>query len=177
MHFARSISPTTSSLRKNLCTTTSYQSSQNAAHPKNQPPSPSDILKYHKMSSQAGRKLPFLVHGQVATVSSISAVVSFISSLAGARDFDASLSTPQRAKQTAGCSHVEANIRDLVFCSLDDNSWKFTNPTKTSILPIPQPYDVPGRIRETRRLVRTLEAAGVRTQATSGPEKDSFGER
>ncbi|KAG1754632.1 outer mitochondrial membrane transport complex protein-domain-containing protein [Suillus lakei] len=127
-------------------------------------------------------KLPFLTHGHAA-VSSIPAIISFVSSLAksttsGARDLDASLSAPQRAKRTAWCSHVEANIGDLVaysFYSLDDNFWKLTNPTMSSMLPIPQRYYVPGRIREMHR--PRLEAAGLWTQAASEPEKDSFGKR
>ncbi|KAG2750637.1 hypothetical protein P692DRAFT_20831842 [Suillus brevipes Sb2] len=127
-------------------------------------------------------KLPFLTHGH-ATVTSVPAIISFVSSLAkstssGARDLDASLSLPQRAKRTAWCSHVEANIGDLVaysFYSLDDNFWKLTNPTMASMLPIPQRYYVPGRIREMHR--PRLEAACLWTQAASEPEKDSFGKR
>ncbi|KAG1877983.1 outer mitochondrial membrane transport complex protein-domain-containing protein [Suillus subalutaceus] len=127
-------------------------------------------------------KLPFLTHGH-ATVSSVPAIISFVSSLAkstssGARDLNASLSAPQRAKRTAWCSHVEANIGDLVaysFYSLDDNFWKLTNPTMAFMLPIPQRYYVPGRIREMHR--PRLEAAGLWTQAASETEKDSFGKR
>lgn len=127
-------------------------------------------------------KLPFLTHGH-ATVTSVPAIISFVSSLAkstssGARDLDASLSVPQRAKRTAWCSHVEAKIGDLVaysFYSLDDNFWKLTNPTMASMLPIPQRYYVLGRIREMHR--PRLEAAGLWTQAASEPEKDSFGKR
>lgn len=127
-------------------------------------------------------KLPFLTHGH-AIVSSVPAIISFVSSLAkstssGARDLDASLSASQRAKRTAWCSHVEANIGDLVaysFYSLDDNFWKLTNHTIASILPIPQRYYVPGRIREMHR--PRLEAAGLWTQAAPEPEKDSFGKR
>ncbi|KAG1827166.1 outer mitochondrial membrane transport complex protein-domain-containing protein [Suillus subaureus] len=126
--------------------------------------------------------LPFLIHGH-AIVSSLPAIISFVSSLAkstssGARDLDASLNAPQRAKRTAWCSHVEANIGDLVaysFYSLDDNFWKLTNPTMASMLPIPQRYYVPGRIREMHR--PRLEAAGLWTQAASEAEKDSFGKR
>ncbi|KAG2349759.1 hypothetical protein BDR05DRAFT_955621 [Suillus weaverae] len=125
-------------------------------------------------------KLPFLTHGH-ATVSSVPAIISFVSSLAkstssGARDLDAYLSASQRAKRIAWCSHVEANIGDLVaysFYSLDDNFWKLTNPTMASMLPIPQRYYVPGRIREMHR--PRLEAAGLWTQTASEPGKDSFG--
>ncbi|KAG1803746.1 outer mitochondrial membrane transport complex protein-domain-containing protein [Suillus plorans] len=127
-------------------------------------------------------KLPFLTHGH-ATVSSVPAIISFVSSLAkstssGARDLDASLSALQRAKRTAWCSHVEANIGDLVaysFYSVDDNFWKLTNPIMASMLPIPQRYYVPGRIREMHR--PRLEAAGLWTQIASESEKDSFGKR
>lgn len=63
-------------------------------------------------------KLPFLTHGH-AVVSSLPAIISFVSSLAksttsDARDLDVSLNAQQRAKRTAWCSHVEANIGDLV---------------------------------------------------------------
>lgn len=44
-----------------------------------------------------------------------------------------------------------------------------------SMLPIPQRYYVPGRIREMHR--PRLEAAGLWSQAASEPEKDSFGKR
>jgi sorting and assembly machinery component 37 len=65
----------------------------------------------------AAGKLPFLVYGHAA-VSSLSTIISFASSLAksttsGARDLDAFLNAEQRAKRTAWCSHVEANIGDL----------------------------------------------------------------
>ncbi|KAG1875159.1 hypothetical protein C8R48DRAFT_691678 [Suillus tomentosus] len=127
-------------------------------------------------------KFPFLTHGH-ATVSSVPAIISFVSSLvkstsSGARDLDASLSALQRAKRTAWCSHVEANIGDLVaysFYSVDDNFWKLTNPIMASMLPIPQRYYVPGRIREMHR--PRLEAAGLWTQTASESEKDSFGKR
>ncbi|KAG0699643.1 outer mitochondrial membrane transport complex protein-domain-containing protein [Suillus ampliporus] len=128
-------------------------------------------------------KLPFLTHGHAA-VSSLPAIISFVSSLAksttlpGASDLDASLSAPQRAKRTAWCAHVETHIGDLVaysFYSLDDNFRKLTNPTMASILPIPQCYYVPGRIREMHR--PRLEAAGLWKQSASEPEKDSFGKR
>ncbi|KAG1772797.1 outer mitochondrial membrane transport complex protein-domain-containing protein [Suillus occidentalis] len=127
-------------------------------------------------------KFPFLTHGH-ATVTSVPAIISFVSSLAkstssSARDLDASLSLSQRAKRAAWCSHIESNIGDLVaysFYSLDDNFWKLTNPTMASMLPIPQRYYVPGRIREMHR--PRLEAAGLWTQAASEPEKDSFGKR
>jgi sorting and assembly machinery component 37 len=127
-------------------------------------------------------KLPFLTHGH-ATISSVPAIISFVSSLAkstssGARNLDVSLSASQRAKRIAWCSHVEANIGDLVaylFYSSDENFWKLTNPTMASMLPIPQRYYVPGRIREMHR--PRLEAAGLWKQAASEPEIDSFGKR
>ncbi|KAG1756649.1 outer mitochondrial membrane transport complex protein-domain-containing protein [Suillus paluster] len=128
-------------------------------------------------------KLPFLTHGHAA-VSSLPAIISFVSSLAksttssGARDLDASLSTPQKAKRTAWCSHVEAQIGNLVaysFYSLNDNFWNLTNPVMASMLPIPQRYYVPGRIREMHR--PRLEAAGLWTQLASELQKDSFGKR
>lgn len=58
---------------------------------------------------------------------------------------------------------------------MDDNFWKLTNPIMASMLPIPQRYYVPGRIREMHR--PRLEAAGLWTQTASESEKDSFGKR
>jgi sorting and assembly machinery component 37 len=61
------------------------------------------------------------------------------------------------------------------FYSLDDNFSKFTSRTLTSMLPIPQRYYVPERIREMHR--PRLEAAGLWTKPASEPEKILFGKR
>ncbi|OAX38940.1 hypothetical protein K503DRAFT_690647 [Rhizopogon vinicolor AM-OR11-026] len=126
-------------------------------------------------------KLPFLTHGHAA-VSSLPAIISFVSSLAktttsGARDLDASLSAQQKAKKTAWYSHVETNIGDLVAYSFysDDNFWDFTSRTMASMLPIPQCYYVPGRIREMHR--PRLETAGLMKPPGSEPEKDPSAKR
>lgn len=78
------------------------------------------------------------------------------------RNIDASLSASQRAQSIAWWSHVEANLGDLVshmFFGVDANFWGLTRPTLTSVMPIPQRYYVPGRIRESYR--RRLETSGL----------------
>ncbi|KIK30890.1 hypothetical protein PISMIDRAFT_124884 [Pisolithus microcarpus 441] len=110
--------------------------------------------------------LPFLTHGHLAHAS-FPSIVSFVTSLSrarasGVRNIDASLSASQRAQSIAWWSHVEANLGDLVshmFFGVDANFWGLTRPTLTSVMPIPQRYYVPGRIRESYR--RRLETSGL----------------
>ncbi|KAH7929710.1 hypothetical protein BV22DRAFT_1029111 [Leucogyrophana mollusca] len=112
-------------------------------------------------------QLPFLTHGHVC-VPTLPAIISFVTALSksspalSVSDIDASLNTSEKAKRTAWSSHVDTDVGDLVshmFYSLDANFWGLTNPTLASVLPIPQRYYVPGRIRESYR--PRLEASGL----------------
>ncbi|KAI6109524.1 hypothetical protein F5141DRAFT_1115148 [Pisolithus sp. B1] len=124
--------------------------------------------------------LPFLIHGHLAHAS-FPSIVSFVTSLSrarasGVRNIDASLSASQRAQSIAWWSHVEASLGDLVshmFFGVDANFWGLTRPTLTSLMPIPQRYYVPGRIRESYR--RRLETSGLwRSPATEQEHKSPF---
>ncbi|KAI6045715.1 hypothetical protein EDC04DRAFT_2634553 [Pisolithus marmoratus] len=125
--------------------------------------------------------LPFLTHGYLVHAS-LPSIVSFVTSLSkarasGVRNIDASLSASQRAQSTAWWSHVGANLGDLVshvFFGVDVNFWGLTRPTLASLMPIPQRYYVPGRIRESYR--RRLETSGLWClPATEQEHKSLFG--
>lgn len=98
-------------------------------------------------------------------------------------DIDASLSPSQKAQRTAWWSYIESNLGDLVvspaqdplrphahkwsalmmqshiFYGVDSNFWGLTKPTLASIMPVPQRYYVPGRIRGAYR--PRLESSGL----------------
>ncbi|KAI6132148.1 hypothetical protein EDD16DRAFT_1534807 [Pisolithus croceorrhizus] len=114
---------------------------------------------------------------------------SFVTSLSrarasGVRNIDASLSASQRAQSIAWWSHVEAKprrsrhasfsiVQSHMFFGVDANFWGLTRPTLTSLMPIPQRYYVPGRIRESYR--RRLETSGLwRSPATEQEHKSPF---
>jgi len=94
-------------------------------------------------------------------------------------DLDSTLSTTEKAQRVAWSAHVETNIGDLVahmFFSLSDNWWKLTNPAYASVLPVPQRYYVPGRIRETFK--PRLEASGLWNLPSTEPkEKNLFAQK
>ncbi|KIM62157.1 hypothetical protein SCLCIDRAFT_848921 [Scleroderma citrinum Foug A] len=120
--------------------------------------------------------LPFLTHGHLS-IASLPAIVSFVASLSktrtpGVTDIDASLSPSQKAQRTAWWSHVESNLGDLVshiFYGVDSNFWGLTKPTLASIMPVPQRYYVPGRIRESYR--PRLESSGLWSIPAAEQEK------
>ncbi|EGN95396.1 hypothetical protein SERLA73DRAFT_186359 [Serpula lacrymans var. lacrymans S7.3] len=128
--------------------------------------------------------LPFLTHGHVH-VSTLSAIISFVTSLSksspasGATDIEASLNNSDKAKRTAWFAHVESGVGDLVshmFYSLDANYRGLTHPTLASMLPIPQRYYVPGRIRDSYK--PRLEASELWSLPGIEQEKESpFGEK
>ncbi|KAI6028676.1 hypothetical protein F5J12DRAFT_806866 [Pisolithus orientalis] len=110
--------------------------------------------------------LPFLTYGHLV-YASLPSIVSFVTSLSkartpGVKNIDASLSASQRSQSVAWWSHVEENFGDFVshmFFGVDANFWGLTRPTLGSLMPIPQRYYVPGRIRESYR--RRLETCGL----------------
>ncbi|KAG6332673.1 hypothetical protein ID866_6418 [Astraeus odoratus] len=122
--------------------------------------------------------LPFLTHGHVA-IASLPAIISFVVSLSksrtsGATNIDGSLSTSQKAQRTAWWSHVEADFGDLVlhmFYGADSNFWGLTRPVLADVMPVPQRYYVPGRIREAYR--PRLEASGLWSLPQVEQEKKS----
>ncbi|KAJ7775070.1 hypothetical protein B0H16DRAFT_1509435 [Mycena metata] len=109
--------------------------------------------------------LPFLTHGDQLPLSSLSSIIKYISSLEGDTNLDAGLNSFEVSQKTAWCSHVEANIGNLVsymLYSLPANWAKLTHPTLAYSLPVPQRYYVPQRIRNMHRA--RLEAAGLWNQ-------------
>ncbi|KAJ6623500.1 hypothetical protein B0H10DRAFT_1786622 [Mycena sp. CBHHK59/15] len=115
--------------------------------------------------------LPFLMHEQ-QVVSPLSSILTYLSGLKGTAVegvMDSTLSAFERSQKLAWCSHVEANLGNLclyMLYSLPDNWAKLTHPTMVFVLPVPQRYYVPGRIRNTHR--PRLEAAGLWNQHLNG---------
>ncbi|KAF8506362.1 hypothetical protein BU17DRAFT_57726 [Hysterangium stoloniferum] len=121
-------------------------------------------------------QLPFLTHHQV-TVSSVPSIISYVSGLNPALlkipdeieldlstpnlHLDAGISARELSKRPAWRAYIEAQLGDLLaysFFVLEPNH-NFTHSTIASLLPVPQRYYVPSRIRDTYR--PRLEAAGL----------------
>ncbi|KAF8911986.1 Tom37 C-terminal domain-containing protein [Gymnopilus junonius] len=103
-------------------------------------------------SSPTGQ-LPFLVHEQ-QVVNSFSAIVRYVSGLHHASyvnsDLDSHLSASEKSQRNAWFAHVESHLADLVYHNLyvnHENWTKLIHPTLASMLPVPQKYYVPQRIR------------------------------
>ncbi|KAJ6525649.1 hypothetical protein B0H19DRAFT_1198199 [Mycena capillaripes] len=115
--------------------------------------------------------LPFLTHGQ-QVVSSLPSIIKYVSSLEGDTvNIDSGLNSFEASQKTAWCSHVEANLGDLVaymLYSLPANWAKLTHRTLVYSLPVPQRYYVPSRIRSMHR--PRLEAAGLWNQQPVEPK-------
>ncbi|RDB21146.1 Metaxin-3 [Hypsizygus marmoreus] len=111
-------------------------------------------------------QLPFLTHEQ-HTVSSLHLITKYVDGLKyedlpTSPNLDASLDHTEKSQTVAWCAHVESNLGDLVYHTLYSHHGNYaglTHPTLVSMLPVPQRYYVPGRIRESYR--PRLEAAGL----------------
>ncbi|KAI1795895.1 hypothetical protein LXA43DRAFT_989964 [Ganoderma leucocontextum] len=104
-------------------------------------------------------QLPFLTHG-LHHVSGLSPIAAYIRKLHNARNLDAHLDTVQMAQFTARTAHLESSYGDLVnhmLYSLQENWSGVTGPALVSMLPVPQRYYVPSRIRTSYKA--RLEAA------------------
>ncbi|KAI0670402.1 hypothetical protein C8Q78DRAFT_1036004 [Trametes maxima] len=98
-------------------------------------------------------QLPFLTHG-LYHASGLSPILSYVRRLHNARNVDADLSPVQTAQLTARVAHVESNYGDLInhsLYSLQENWQTVTRPTLISMLPVPQRYYVPARIRSSHK--------------------------
>ncbi|KAI0636991.1 hypothetical protein C8Q77DRAFT_1168735 [Trametes polyzona] len=98
-------------------------------------------------------QLPFLTHG-IYHASGLSAIAAYVRKLHHARDPDAGLSSIQNAQLTARIAHIESCYGDLVnhmLFSLQENWGMVTRPALISMLPIPQRYYVPARIRMSHK--------------------------
>ncbi|KAL1947877.1 hypothetical protein VTO73DRAFT_13601 [Trametes versicolor] len=98
-------------------------------------------------------QLPFLTHG-LYHASGLSPIVAYVRKLRHARELDAGLSPAQAAQLTARIAHVESCYGDLVnhmLYSLQDNWAGVTRPALVSMLPVPQRYYVPNRLRASHK--------------------------
>ncbi|KIJ41221.1 hypothetical protein M422DRAFT_229684 [Sphaerobolus stellatus SS14] len=131
--------------------------------------------------------LPFLTHGQ-HVVASVPSIISYVSGLN--RDIfmkaqsdsplnlhlDAGMPPKSLSQRPAWRAYIETKLGDLVahsFWVLDPN-YAFTYGTYASMLPVPQRYYVPRRIRESYK--SRLEVAGLWSVASSPeiPEDNRF---
>ncbi|KAF8892459.1 outer mitochondrial membrane transport complex protein-domain-containing protein [Infundibulicybe gibba] len=113
-------------------------------------------------------QLPFLVHEQ-QSISTLGPIIKFIAGLkkGGSENTpittsDAFLSPRERAQKFAWCAHVESHFGDLVYHALYGvhlNWAELTLPALVTMLPVPQRYYVPGRLRDSYR--PRLEASGL----------------
>ncbi|RPD66117.1 hypothetical protein L226DRAFT_609019 [Lentinus tigrinus ALCF2SS1-7] len=104
-------------------------------------------------------QLPFLMHG-LHHVSGFGSIVSYVRKLANANNLDIGLNSVQAAQLTARVAHVESAYGDLInhmLYSLQENWSAVTRPALVSMLPVPQCYYVPSRIRSSYK--HRLEAA------------------
>ncbi|PIL23981.1 hypothetical protein GSI_13732 [Ganoderma sinense ZZ0214-1] len=109
-------------------------------------------------SSPSGQ-LPFLTHG-LHHVSGLAPIAAYVRKLHNARNLDAPLDTVQMSQLTARVAHLESSYGDLVnhmLYSLQENWSGVTGPALVSMLPVPQRYYVPLRIRTSNKA--RLEAA------------------
>ncbi|KAI0362076.1 hypothetical protein OH77DRAFT_1416275 [Trametes cingulata] len=98
-------------------------------------------------------QLPLLTHG-LYHASGLSSILAYVRKVHNARHLDASLSSVQAAQLTARIAHVESSYGDLInhmLYSLQENWVHVTRPALVSMLPVPQRYYVPHRIRASHK--------------------------
>ncbi|KAI0928681.1 hypothetical protein AcW1_005861 [Taiwanofungus camphoratus] len=98
-------------------------------------------------------QLPYLTHG-LHSMSTLPSIIKYMANLKDARDLDESLSPAEKAQCAARISHVYSDYGDFVahmLYALNTNWWRVTRPALVSMLPVPQRYYVPGRLRESFR--------------------------
>ncbi|KAH9842744.1 uncharacterized protein C8Q71DRAFT_734228 [Rhodofomes roseus] len=109
-------------------------------------------------SSPSGQ-LPYLTHG-MHNATTFASIAKYVTQLPGARDVNESLNTMEKSQFAARIAHVQSDYGDLVahmLYSLRLNWRRVTRPAMASMLPVPQRYYVPNRIRESYQ--PRLEAA------------------
>ncbi|KAL7283375.1 hypothetical protein ACG7TL_002805 [Trametes sanguinea] len=98
-------------------------------------------------------QLPFLTQG-LYHASGLSSIIAFVRRHPNARNLDAGLSPLETAQLTARIAHVDSCYGDLVnhmLYSLHENWIDVTRPALISMLPVPQRYYVPARLRESHK--------------------------
>ncbi|TFK30132.1 hypothetical protein FA15DRAFT_725999 [Coprinopsis marcescibilis] len=125
-------------------------------------------------------QLPFLVHGQEVKTD-LNSIVKYLSGLAtteGGRyphaNIDRHLSSLGRSQKNAWLSHTESNLGDLVAWAFysQDNWEKSVHNAVAALLPVPQRYFVPYKLRATYH--PRLEAAGLWSHVESPEKKSAF---
>ncbi|KAH9854213.1 Tom37 C-terminal domain-containing protein [Lenzites betulinus] len=99
-------------------------------------------------------QLPFLTQG-IDHASGLGPIVSYLQKLHHAHNLDAGLNSVHAAQLAEHIAHVQANYGDLVnhmLYALKDNWARVTKPALVSMLPVPQRYTVPARIRESHKV-------------------------
>jgi len=92
-----------------------------------------------------------LTHG-LHSAATLPAIIKYVRHLGRARDVDAALGPLEKAQSAARIAHIQAEYGDLVahmVYALHVNWWKTTRPALVSMLPVPQRYYVPRRIRDS----------------------------
>ncbi|KAH9952049.1 hypothetical protein B0H21DRAFT_715514 [Amylocystis lapponica] len=126
-------------------------------------------------------QLPFLTHG-FHSAATLPSIIKYVAHMPGARDVDGALSAVEKAQTAARVAHVQSDYGDLVthmsYC-LHDNWWKTTRPALVSVLPVPQRYYVPNRLRESHRerleIAELWNVPGVEQEEQE--ERAAFGKR
>ncbi|KAH9934713.1 uncharacterized protein B0H18DRAFT_977860 [Fomitopsis serialis] len=125
-------------------------------------------------SSPSGQ-LPYLTHG-LHHATTFPSIAKYVAQLPDARDLNESLSTMEKSQFAARIAHIQSEYGDLVahmLYSLRLNWWKVTRPAMASMLPVPQRYYVPSRIRNSYQ--PRLEAAEL--WDIPGIEQEEEGDR
>ncbi|EPQ58339.1 hypothetical protein GLOTRDRAFT_72674 [Gloeophyllum trabeum ATCC 11539] len=134
-------------------------------------------------------KLPFLTDG-MHSVSPLASIMKFVSyrrlgespsESADHRvnDLDAILNVHERAQKAAWCAHIESQLGDLLghaMYAMQVNWRELVHPTFAMMLPVPQRYYVPGRLRDTYK--SRLESSDLwDVSGEEVEEKPKFGEK
>ena len=133
-------------------------------------------------------QLPYLTHDLV-TISSLPGIMTYVSGLPGSSKLGGHASPKENAQRTAWKAHAASTLGDLVvgvkllrpptrFNALQAysfyssaNYWKLIRPTLAKMMPIPQRYYVPNRIRELHK--PRLEAVGLWPTESEVPSEQS----
>lgn len=126
-------------------------------------------------------QLPFLVHDEQVVVS-FPSIIKYVVGLGNSdpltypnANLDGPLEQLEKAQKQAWCAHVNSDLGDLVYhtlYSVHENWVEVTHPALVSMLPVPQRYYVPDRIRSLYK--PRLETSGLWSHLVNekNPEKN-----
>ncbi|KIP12234.1 hypothetical protein PHLGIDRAFT_98144 [Phlebiopsis gigantea 11061_1 CR5-6] len=134
----------------------------------------------HNPDSSPSGQLPYLSHG-LHSVSGFELIVKNAAHLANGKQLDDVLTPADKAQNAARIAHVESTLGDLVahvYYSLSANWTRQTRHTIASVLPVPQCYYVPERIRKSYQprleAVELWDVAGIEQEERQEREHFSF---